>query len=101
MTINNASDDSIINSTTMDEHDFGTENKDHLESEFQVEIIESDGHEDNLPDLQFIIKEDPKPAEEIQEANIFTTFRAINDKKRTSRNSKFDRINFSSDTDTE
>ena len=47
MTINNDSDDSIINSTTMDEQYFGTENKDHLENDFQVEIFESDIHENN------------------------------------------------------
>ena len=82
-------------STTMDEQNFGTQNKEHLQSEFQVEIFESDSYE-NLPDLKLILKQDPTPAEEIQEETMVTTFRAINENGDTTggqpenQNLKFD-----------
>ena len=85
--------DSILNtSTSFDEQDFGTQNKDHLETELQVEICGYSSYE-TLPELQLIVKEDPTSNEQIEEETMVTTFRAINEddkaKRRRSRRDKF------------
>ena len=46
-----------------------------------------------MPELQLIVKDDPTSNEEIEEKNVVTTFRAINEddkaKRRRSRRDKF------------
>ena len=95
MTIHNTS-------TSIDEQDFGTQNKEHLETQLQVEICGSSSYE-TLPELQLIVKDDPTSNEEIEEESMITTFRAINEdentNRRKARNSKFDVRSSESDSE--
>ena len=83
----------ILNSSTsFDEQHFGTQNKDHLETQLQVEIIDSSMSYEFLPELQLTIKDDVTANEEKQEDLQVTTFRAVNEndkgKRRRSRRDK-------------
>ena len=91
-----------FNTSTSIDEDFGIQNKEHLESELQAEIIPSESYE-SLPEIHVTVKHDPTLNEEMEEV---TPFRAINVKEdtnmRTSRKSKFELWStYSRDTDTE
>ena len=76
----------ILNSSiSFDEQDFGTQNKDHLETELQVEIIDNSMSFETLPELQLTVKDDLTANEEKQEDFVVTTFRAINQDDKTNR----------------
>ena len=95
---NRVNDSSILNtSTSLDEQDFGTQNKDYLESEIHVEVIESSSmSSDTLPDLEITFKDESSDNEQ-----GVTVFRAINqdDSKKTrrrSRRGKFETVDVAS-----
>ena len=87
--------DTIVNSTTsFDEQEhFGTQNKDYLDSELNVEVIESMSS-DNLPNLEITYKSSDND-------QGVTVFRALNedDRKKTrrrSRRGKFETVDVAS-----
>ena len=88
---------SILNtSTSLDEQEFGTQNKDYLESEIHVEVIESSSmSSDTLPDLEITFKDESSDNEQ-----GVTVFRALNqdDRKKTrrSRRGKFETVDVAS-----
>ena len=100
--INNNCDDDIINSTSIDEQDFGTQNKEHLQSEFQVEIFESESYE-SLPDIHLTEKQDPTLTEQMEEETMVTTFTSISEyedtNRRTGKKSKFEVRSSASDSE--
>ena len=91
--------DTIVNSTTsFDEQEhFGTQNKDYLDSELNVEVIESSSmSSDNLPDLEITFKDESSDNDQ-----GVTVFRALNedDRKKTrrrSRRGKFETVDMAS-----
>ena len=78
-----------INKTVdYDDEDFGTENIDHLNSELQVELIESGASYETLPDFNCLNFDSSDIEKEV------TTFRALNahemqQRKKRSRKGKF------------
>ena len=81
--IDNHSDE--INNTTMDDHEFGTENTAFLDAQL-IEVVPSELN-NSLPDLELFLKD-----EEIQEpAMNVTHFRALNETRKSTN--KFERIN--------
>ena len=92
-----AASNTVNTSTSLDEQDFGTQNKDYLESEIHVEVIESSSKSsDTLPDLEITFKDESSDNEQ-----GVTVFRAINqdDSKKTrrrSRRGKFETVDVAS-----
>ena len=74
-----AASNTVNTSTSLDEQDFGTQNKDYLESEIHVEVIESSSKSsDTLPDLKILtFKDEPSDNEQ-----GVTVFRAINQERK-------------------
>ena len=80
----------IVNTNTTfdDDEDFGTQNREHLNSELQVELIESGASSENLPDFNCFNLHSSDIGQEV------TTFRALNademqQRKKRSRKGKF------------
>ena len=88
----------ILNSSTsFDEQHFGTQNKDHLETQLQVEIIDNSMSYERLPELQLTVNDDLTANEEKQEDLHVKTFRAINEDDKTKRRSRRDEISIKFD----
>ena len=92
VTSNKVNDSMLNSSTSFDEQYFGTQNKDHLETQLQVEIIDSSMSYEFLPELQLTIKDDLTPNEEKQEDLEVTTFRAVNEDDKAKRRSRRDKF---------
>ena len=80
-----------------DDEDFGTQNREHLNSELQVELIESGASSENLPDFNCFNLHSSDIGQEV------TTFRALNanerqQRKKRSRRGKFDKDEDEDDT---
>ena len=73
-------DSLLYSSTSFDEHHFGTQNKDHLETQLQVEIIDNSISYETLPDIQ-LTANDLTANEDKQEDLQVTRFRAANEEK--------------------
>ena len=73
--------DSILNSSTsFDEQHFGTQNKDHLETQLHVEIIDNSISYETLPDIQVTVND--LSANETKQENLqVTRFRVANEEK--------------------
>ena len=85
--------DSILNSSTsFDEQHFGTQNKDHLETQLQVEIIDNSISYERLLKIQLTVNDDLTANEEKQEDLQVTIFRAINEDDKTKRRSRRDKF---------
>ena len=82
----------VNNATSFDEEHFGTQNKDYLDSEFNVEIIESSISSDNLPDLEITLKDESSDNDK-----GVTTFRALNADERKKRRRRSRRGKFETD----
>ena len=87
--IDNHSDE--VNNTTMDDLNFGTENTAFLDSQI-IQVSLSDSY-NSLPDLDMKFLKNEENQE--PEMNV-TTFRAINEPKKSTN--KFERINYNNDS---
>ena len=74
-----AASNTVNTSTSLDEQDFGTQNKDYLESEIHVEVIKSSSmSSDTLPDLKILTFKNESSDNE----QGVTVFRAINQERK-------------------